>query len=954
MNFSFITVVNFFRKFNLDVLILYIILVIAFFFPIKDHVIGAADSYNQFLPLRVFYSQALKSGDFPLWYPYQALGLPFLGIVQGGGLYPFNLILYKFFDPYWAYNFSIYLHFVLAQFFGFLYADYVYRKVGIGRVFAIISGFLFGLSGFIVSHVDFVPLQNSIPYLPLSLLFLNLIVDNWGRRNFVWFLGLSISLGYQFLAGYPQAWLYSFIFLLLFVIYNNYRLFWVPFLSFLVSFPIVFLFAYEILRLSSLSIRNYINFETYNQGCLPVYSLLNQIVPFIFGGSVSNPVYYGPPTGTISFEFISYLSIFALPLTVFGFLKIWGKVELRKVLGVFVILGVIVFIFALGKYNLILHYLMFDIPFYSKVRVVARHLMELNFIQSIVIPIALFYILNSLREFYKFLRVSFWVYLVVMFVSMGFLVNSEVSRNISKLNVNSVDLYFPLLFGLMFLFVFVFYYFVGKKFVSRNEIGFIVLCIFFWESFFVFYNISPSYTGNWWGKRENIKSYIDYVGKLDKDYRLCYFNGFPLIFPGVSGVRMLNYYEPVIPFEFVKLFNIWMNGSFIYPNDYFFIINNSILSSFSVKYLFLNNEFNQKYFRFMEIKNLNSVNIDFLRKEILSYEVNNFIEVFNLSKDIKIDIINNTFILKSGSKLIYGFKNSLFNKLVLVCFRAKVNRNSFFYKYRKLIFNISDGIGIEIKDSSNNSLGYYFVNDYYMNEWAYFVVPFILDFNSNDDFIDLYLNIYPLNSFGRIYEIRDLEIYALPLKVPNFKDNFIKNAYIYSDSFMGCDLYINPNALPIVFSASRVKFVENMDEFKYIFSVHGLELGDVVLLNRDKEILKDKNIRKAEVNIIRQGSNFIELYYKSDGYSIIVFNDMFFPGWKASLDGKDLEIFRANGLCKAVLVGKGEGIIKFYYQPFSPFLLNLNIFFIFIYLVLFFIFFLLQQNAVCSKFRINH
>lgn len=158
-----------------------------------------------------------------------------------------------------------------------------------------------------------------------------------------------------------------------------------------------------------------------------------------------------------------------------------------------------------------------------------------------------------------------------MFVSMGFLVNSEVSRNISKLNVNSVDLYFPLLFGLMFLFVFVFYYFVGKKFVSRNEIGFIVLCIFFWESFFVFYNISPSYTGNWWGKRENIKSYIDYVGKLDKDYRLCYFNGFPLIFPGVSGVRMLNYYEPVIPFEFVKLFNIWMNGSFIYPNDYFLL-----------------------------------------------------------------------------------------------------------------------------------------------------------------------------------------------------------------------------------------------------------------------------------------------------------------------------------------------------------------------------------------------
>lgn len=951
----------FLKRSNLDVLVFYCLLVYIFFLPIGDRVIGSADTYNQFLPLRVFYSEVLKSGQFPLWYPYQALGLPFLGIVQSGGLYPLNLVLYKFFDPYWAYNFSIYFHFVLAQFGGFLYSNYIYKKIGLNRVFAVFSGFIFGLSGFIISHTDFVPLQNSIAYIPWALLFLNIIIDNWKEKglkgNWVWVLGLSICLGYQFLAGYPQAFLYTFIFLLLFVLFSNYRLVWVVFFSLLVSLPLIFVFAYEVLGLSGQSVRNYINFETYNQGSLPLYGLLNMIIPFIFGGSVSNHSYYGPSTGTISFEFLAYISVVALPLTVFAYWKIYTDKDLRKVFGIFGVLGSIVLILALGKYNLVLHYLLFDFPFYSKVRIVARHLMEFNFIQSLFIPLAIYYIIKEKQEFFNFLKICVFVYIGMVFISFWFFVNPEVGKNLSKLNIHSPDLYFPLFFGFLF-FVVVSINYIFRIFTYREIVG-MIFAIFFLESWFVFYNISPSYTSSWWGKKENVKEYLSYLEKLDNNYRICYLTGFPILFNGVKNISMLNYYEPVIPFDFVKFFNIWMNGSFITPNDYFFVVNNRIFSVFSIKYLFVNNEFKEKYDKYIPIGSLRSIGIKNLNYEKISYRFKDIREFFNDSQNLKIDLINNKVILRSNSKLVFSFKNKIFNRLVIICFKGKVSGMDFFYKYKRLVLGLTDGLAIELKDENNKSIGYYFLNDYYLgnNKWNLILIPFFTDINESGDFMNLKFNIYPINSFARFYEIKDIEIWTFPLNTPNFFDNFEKKSYIFSDSFMDYDLYINNQALPLIFSPTKIKYYEDSEQVKYFLTIlddNSSFAPETVFI--PKELEKNfyhTQLSKVYLKIIEKNCNYLKVYYRCRGKGIVVFNDIYYRGWVAKVNNKFVPIMKVNGLVKGITIEKGNGIIEFIYQPFPFSILYLNIFFIYFYLVIF-ILFLLLHNVGHNKIRINY
>lgn len=208
----------------------------------------------------------------------------------------------------------------MAEFFAFLYSFYLISKIEnnkiIVKILAFMSGILFGLSGFIVSHVDFIPLQNSIPYLALSILSIHLIIDNYDFTksllknifiNGFYIVLLGISLLYQFLAGYPQAFLYTFIAVIIYIIISkNIRIFFMFFISFILFLIGSYVVLSEGIKLASVSVRDILSSSIYNQGSYPPYALIMQVIPYIFGGSVYRG-YYGPETGTISFEFLNFI-----------------------------------------------------------------------------------------------------------------------------------------------------------------------------------------------------------------------------------------------------------------------------------------------------------------------------------------------------------------------------------------------------------------------------------------------------------------------------------------------------------------------------------------------------------------------------------------------------------------------------------------------------------------------
>jgi len=48
-----------------------------------------------------------------------------------------------------------------------------------------------------------------------------------------------------------------------------------------------------------------------------------------------------------------------------------------------------------------------------------------------------------------------------------------------------------------------------------------------------------------------------------------------------------------------------------------------------------------------------------------------------------------------------------------------------------------------------------------------------------------------------------------------------------------------------------------------------------------------------------------------------VTSDAYYPGWRASIDGKDTELFRADYSIRGVMVPAGGHVVEFNYKPRS-------------------------------------
>jgi hypothetical protein len=126
----------------------------------------ASDLMNDGFPYRFYLGQVLKGGGLPLWYPPVYGGFPLLARAEAGICYPPNIVLFWLLDPYVALNAVVLLTIVTAGAGMYLYS----REIGAGRHGALLAGFAFAYSGFMVSHLKHLSMVNSACWFPLGLL----------------------------------------------------------------------------------------------------------------------------------------------------------------------------------------------------------------------------------------------------------------------------------------------------------------------------------------------------------------------------------------------------------------------------------------------------------------------------------------------------------------------------------------------------------------------------------------------------------------------------------------------------------------------------------------------------------------------------------------------------------------------------------------------------------------
>ena len=71
------------------------------------------------------------------------------------------------------------------------------------------------------------------------------------------------------------------------------------------------------------------------------------------------------------------------------------------------------------------------------------------------------------------------------------------------------------------------------------------------------------------------------------------------------------------------------------------------------------------------------------------------------------------------------------------------------------------------------------------------------------------------------------------------------------------------------------------------------------------------------IEVKNYGADEVELNAECVRDCILVFSDTYFPGWKAFIDGKQVPVYRTNGIVKGIVLNTGTHNVRFVYDPDS-------------------------------------
>lgn len=177
-------------------------------------IIGS-DIWNVYYPIRHFLSESLKAGQLPFWSKDLGLGLPVMAEGQIGVFYLPNLVLYRLFPTWMAWNLSI----ILTFFLGFLGSYLFFKKLGISSWASLTAAFSFSFGGYFVARViHMAPLQTAslLPWVFLSGEYLWEKPTKWRALLF------AFVFSQQIFAGHMQWVILTLVGL---VIFSSYHLF---------------------------------------------------------------------------------------------------------------------------------------------------------------------------------------------------------------------------------------------------------------------------------------------------------------------------------------------------------------------------------------------------------------------------------------------------------------------------------------------------------------------------------------------------------------------------------------------------------------------------------------------------------------------------------------------------------------------------------------------------------
>ncbi len=857
--------VNIFKKMNngskaaLLSLLAYFIIPALVYLPylINGHVMAHGDSYS-WLSMRSLLAQSFISGDPSLWNPFSMLGVPYMADIQSGFFYPLNYLvlimpLNVFSNVYYIITLA------LAGFFTYLYMS----EIQDSKLVAFLVGLVFMFSTFLggprVTHQN---VFSSVIWLPLVLFFVQRYIRTNRRKELLF---ASVAMAFQFFAGFPQAAIYSNLFVLLYLIVfmkkdkNSVKRRILDLSIWLGVF--IMLIAVQLLPLAELmkdSGRNAVSYEFFSVLSADYRVLPLAFFPELFGDAVFP---FGARALEVGIEI--YVGIIATVFLVYAMIFHMKEKKIRWL----VIFAALSLMYCMVANIPIIGKAVWNIPIIGSFRVASRMIFVYSFFSIAVFGIILSKLKDRVeaKKLFKFSLVFFIVILVIVVFIKSVASSSIADQNMQQY-YDGVKVFLPTIIITLILAGILAAYSYFKFLCNWKHAYIAMACIICLAGIADVGRYSiPKGDFDYYGDKDNTTSAIQYLNGLDNndEYR---------------SVAVLATLEEA--FDINKADEYKFNSNMFYQMRTY----NSYLT-----------------FRSKKATDLIPM------ADVPMSGINNYIHGENAALSMaSLKYIVDPYHDLTKEDVIVGM-GDLFQEIpeVNIPSSSQVNAQSY-----KMGSGISENqryyVEFEATTDKNPQMFYidFWGEGYDLEECN---TTFILqpETNTYSGMISTGNQPVPDDVYFRIISQNDSDIRINDFKMYNVISVPFNTVYKTLVDDGDTLIYENVNAKPIINIAADIEDISQYNAF---------DINEISYIENPK---REDVGSDAAVKILQFNNNSIKAKVVANEEVFINHAQIMYPGWNAYVDGIRVQNYLVNKTIQGVYVPKGEHIVEFRFEPVS-------------------------------------
>jgi hypothetical protein len=862
------------------------------------------------------------TANFLQWNPFIQTGTFSFKDIGMQALYFPGIIVMKLFPNPFGYNFLLLFHYSLAGFFTFLFL----REQKLIKTAAFLGGMIFMFCGFLAAHKGHHTMMMSSAYLPIVLYFIERYFTTTKISNL--FLG-AFAFSLSILADYIAVPMYIGMVSYPYIIFralteSAFTLKNFPGMSkkiFLSSFIIymggLFLAAIEVVPIiESLPYinRQSVGYDFFSSYSFPIEQLPMLLFPFIFGTQSPSPtlysnIYYGQWNLT---EMAGYMGILPFLFAVLSVL-LFGKIEWKVYFWAAV--SLFAFVLVLGDSTPI-YPLMYKVPIYNMFRASARNWLEVNFAVAIL---SSFFVHNIITDQsllkQRFFDAVTWLVLafgaVVVFIlafSKNLISSVELKQAwLENTRLDSAAIFIPLTIIFISIILLYFLYRYKGQVSYWIVIGIVIFLDLF--SFGHFHDTGYATYDIFQNRKNEIASFLDGAEHDPALYRILTLNMTDIekqLYPNINmlyGFNAVNAYSPIWMRDYKSLTTFVENG--ILSQKISLLHNSKIISLLSTKYVITADPSDVAF-----LESLYTTSHFLPDSVVLSGAQENQWEFISVERGE-----DSSAILRSAGPNQVSLMQIPFELQPGVMYKVK---------FKARITNNSSSPGdILIVDLFGENYDfpqqeYHYASSMLSNEFQEFDVSLYSGF---DGPALAFLRLFTFSEGA--YEIKDVELFETIPVVPYFGSKEIHQNLsllyvpVYEES-NGARVYENINFLPRVRFVSNIMPVKNAgDAINILWSDDDLNPATTALvegLENEKFGLNDGVVLQTDFS----KNNLVRLTVKTGEKGFLVLSDTWYPGWVATVDGREIQIYKTNAVSRGILIeGEGQHQVEFKFVPVS-------------------------------------